>query len=83
MDNYNKTDNHIEKYLEEKEFREELLKEINKFDEANKEIFLRRFFLDYSIKDISRLIGISENAVSTRIKRGREKLIAKLKGEVI
>lgn len=83
LSNYDKEDNGIEECLEKKELREELLKEINKFDESNKEIFLRRFFLDYSVKDISKVIGISENAVSTRIKRGREKLITKLKGEVV
>ncbi|WP_081378903.1 RNA polymerase sigma factor [Clostridium perfringens] len=35
---------------------------------------MTRFFLNYSIKEISESIGISENAISNRIRRGKLKL---------
>ncbi|PWW85808.1 hypothetical protein CYK87_01105 [Clostridium perfringens] len=47
---------------------------IKTFDKKNKEIFIKRFFLNYSIKEISESIGISENAISNRIRRGKLKL---------
>ncbi|MPQ43810.1 sigma-70 family RNA polymerase sigma factor [Clostridium tarantellae] len=83
LEQYSTHVNSIEDYLENKICREEILSEVNKFDKENKEIFIRRFFLSYSVRDISKIIGISENAVSNRIRRCKEKLVTKLKGEVI
>ena len=78
IDNYEINDNSFEESLEHKETRNEIFNEILKFDDINKEIFIKRFFLEYSLKEISRDMKISENAVSTRILRGRKKLIEKL-----
>jgi RNA polymerase sigma-70 factor (ECF subfamily) len=80
---YDKEADSFETYLEQKETRSEILSEINKFDKENKEIFLKRFFLNYSIKDISKITNISENAISNRLRRLRLKLIDALKREVI
>lgn len=80
LDIYEKEDCSLEKYLEEQESRKEILNEILKFEDDNKEIFIKRFFLGYSIKDISKITNLSENAISNRIRRGRKKLIEKLKG---
>lgn len=79
---YDKEDDRIEVYLEQKELREEILDEIVKFDDGNKEIFIKRFFLGYSIKDISKITNLSENAISNRIRRGREKIIEKFKRSI-
>lgn len=83
LDFYDKEDEGIELLIEHKETKEELLKEINNFDKDNKEIFIKRFFLHYSIKDISKATGISENAISNRIRRCRLKLIQTLNEEVL
>lgn len=58
-----------------KEEKRELLKEIRKMDEENKEIFIRRFFLFESIKNIAEKMMLSESAVSNRILRGKKKLV--------
>lgn len=78
LDFYDKEDIGFEDYLEQKETKEEILKEVNKFDKDNKDIFIKRFFLYYSIKDISNSTGISENAISNRLRRCRLKLIESL-----
>ncbi|BCZ48834.1 DNA-directed RNA polymerase sigma-70 factor [Clostridium gelidum] len=83
LDFYDKEDVNFEDNLEQKETKEEILKEINKFDKDNKEIFIKRFFLYYSIKDISQSTGISENAISNRLRRCRLKLIESLNQEVL
>ena len=79
---YDKEDEGVEIYLEQKELRKEILDEIIKFDDSNKEIFIKRFFLGYSIKDISKITNISESAISNRIRRGREKIIEKFKRSI-
>lgn len=83
LDFYDKEDIHFEDCLEQKETKQEILKEISKFDKDNKEIFIKRFFLYYSIKDISKSTGISENAISNRLRRCRLKLIQSLNKEVL
>lgn len=83
LDFYNNEDIRFEDGLMQKETKEEILKEISKFDKDNKEIFIKRFFLDYSIKDISKSTGISENAISNRLRRCKLKLIESLKEEVL
>ena len=40
-----------------------------------------RFVLEMEYKEIAKVIGISETAVTARISRGRKLLIEKLKGE--
>ena len=76
------SDDGFENHLEHKESRNEILNEILKFEDDNKEIFIKRFFLDYSVKDISRIMNMSENAISNRIRRGRQKLVENLKGRM-
>lgn len=73
----------MEELLEQKETRKQILNAINKLEKENSEIFIRRFFLHYSIKDISKINGLSENAISNRIRLCKIKLLEVLKGEVI
>ncbi|MDZ4992480.1 sigma-70 family RNA polymerase sigma factor [Clostridium perfringens] len=79
LDSYEKEDNSLESFLENKETKENILSIIKTFDKENREIFIKRFFLHYSIKEISKSIGISENAISNRIRRGKFKLSEFLK----
>lgn len=79
LDSYEKEDNSLESFLENKETKENILSMIKTFDKENREIFIKRFFLNYSIKEISKSIGISENAISNRIRRGKFKLSEFLK----
>lgn len=72
----------IEKTLEDKEFRKSLLNKINSMDKINKEIFLRRFFLEEPVSDIAKRLNLSVASVSNRILRGKKKL-EHLKKEVI
>lgn len=79
LDSYEKEDTSLESFLENKETKENILSMIKTFDKENREIFIKRFFLHYSIKEISKSIGISENAISNRIRRGKFKLSKFLK----
>ncbi|EGT3616422.1 sigma-70 family RNA polymerase sigma factor [Clostridium sp. LIBA-8841] len=79
LDSYEKEDTSLESFLENKETKENILSMIKTFDKENREIFIKRFFLNYSIKEISKSIGISENAISNRIRRGKFKLSEFLK----
>ncbi|HAT4116333.1 RNA polymerase sigma factor [Clostridium perfringens] len=74
LESYDNKDTTLESSLENKEIKEKILFAIKTFDKKNKEIFIKRFFLNYSIKEISESIGISENAISNRIRRGKLKL---------
>lgn len=73
----------LQKQLESNITREKILKEINSMEEINKQIFIRRFFMGESIKDISSKLGISKSAVANRILRGKSKLEYLFKEEVI
>lgn len=73
----------IDSYNSEEELSELLLNEINNLDKINKEILIRRYILGYKVNEISKKIGINENAVSSRIKRFKNKMILKFKGDVI
>lgn len=52
--------------------------EINSMNTRDKEIFIRRFYYGEKIKEISKSLGISENAVNIRILRGRKMLSERL-----
>lgn len=71
--------------LEEKFINNEKLNsvttEINKMNDVDKEIFLRRFFQDKSSKTVAKELGVTEKFVNLRIFRGRKKLKEKLGGE--
>lgn len=53
---------------------EAIKKEINNFKELDRKIFIQRFFLNKSIKDIANDFNMTPKAVSLRILRGRKKL---------
>ncbi len=51
-----------------------LLKEVEKLGEPDSEILFRRYYLDQSLNDIAKAIGMKRPAVSKRISRALEKL---------
>lgn len=71
------------KYNSNEELPELLLSEIDNLDHVNKEILIKRYILGYKVKEISEQIGINENAISSRIKRFKNKMLLKFKGDVI
>lgn len=73
----------ITKILEDKEFRKSLLNKINSMEKINKEIFLRRFFLEEPISDIAKRLNLSVSSISNRILRGKKKLEYLKREEVI
>lgn len=75
-----------EKIIISKENKEELLEAISGMKHEDKEIFIRRYFLDEGIDNIAKAFGVERNLVDKRLSRGRkflkEKLIP-LKGEIL
>lgn len=55
----------------------ELLREL---DEIDKEIIVLHYQCNYPIKDISRILGIKQNTIKSRLKRSKEKLKDNKKG---
>jgi RNA polymerase sigma-70 factor (ECF subfamily) len=51
-----------------------VLAHINKLDPKYKDVILMRYVNDYSPKEIAKILGESENAVSVRINRGIKKV---------
>lgn len=68
------------------ENREELINLINDLKDEDRELFIRRYFLDEEIESIARTFHVDRNLVDKRLSRGRkflkEKLIF-LKGEIL
>jgi RNA polymerase sigma-70 factor (ECF subfamily) len=56
-----------------------VLTHINKLDPKYKDVILMRYVNDYSPKEIAKILGESENAVSVRINRGIKKVQEMLK----
>lgn len=54
--------------------RKEVIKKIAALDEAYRDVIRMRFIDDLSAKEVSVVLGISENAVSVRAHRGMKKL---------
>lgn len=62
---------------EEAEKREEyeaLRRALSNMPEPDKTIFIRRYYLYQKVADIARVMGINENTVQTKLRRGRESL---------
>ncbi|MEG1482253.1 sigma-70 family RNA polymerase sigma factor [Clostridium sp.] len=68
----------IEKDFQNDNDLEIIKKEINSMDIKDREIFIRKFYYGEKIKDISKALDITENAVNLRILRGRKRLSEKV-----
>ncbi len=60
------------------ENREEILEAIQGMGEVNREILLRRYFLDEDIESIASRLGVHRSYVDNRLSRGRKALRQKL-----
>ncbi|GKU25226.1 RNA polymerase sigma factor [Clostridium folliculivorans] len=59
----------------------EIMEEIIRLPSKYKDVIYLYYFEDYSIKDISKILKVTESAVKMRLKRGRDTLKIKLEGE--
>ena len=59
---------------------EMVTKEINSMKDIDREIFLRKFYLEETGEEISKKMGLTNKFINLRIFRGRNKLKAKFKG---
>lgn len=64
----------IEEKIVSLEERKELLKAIGNLKEEDREIFIRRYFYNQSIKQIAEACKLTVSAAENRLWRGREKL---------
>lgn len=60
---------------------ESIKKQIMNFNEIDKSIFIKRFFLNHSLKEIGEALNLTDKAVNLRILKARKKLL-KMKLEV-
>jgi RNA polymerase sigma-70 factor (ECF subfamily) len=59
----------------------EIMEEIIRLPSKYKDVIYLYYFEDYSIKDISKILKVTESAVKMRLKRGRDALKIELEGE--
>lgn len=64
----------FDKKLDNKAKLEEVTNEIKSMNDIDKEIFLRKFYLDQPSKIISKKMGLTDKFINLRIFRGRRKL---------
>jgi RNA polymerase sigma-70 factor, ECF subfamily len=64
----------VEESLLFKERKGEVIDAINSFNPVDKEVFLRRYFMEQSIEHIVSSMKLSRQAVDNRLWRGRKKL---------
>lgn len=76
-DNFN-----VEEKVAANETKEKILKELKAMNEMNRDICIRRFFFQESIKKIAEDLKITESAVSNRLLREKKKLSILCKEEV-
>ena len=62
-----------------KEFYTEIISILHRLDYNHKVVFFLRYIKDFSIEEISTIVGISPGAVRTRIHRTRKKICNELK----
>lgn len=68
----------IESQVISKESKEELLSAISTMKPEDKEIFIKRYFLDETIENIAKSLDVNRNLVDKRLSRGRKFLKEKL-----
>ncbi len=60
--------------IEQAEERKTMIHAINELGEPDSEIFMRYYYYDEKISDISKIVGLPCNTVKTKLARGRNKL---------
>lgn len=78
-------DNEIEKYVGSEEIENNRLNFENIISMLNKEektIMILYYYLEYTAKDISEILGIKEGTIFSKISRAKKKILNKYKGEL-
>lgn len=63
-----------EKHVLRKEERQQLVQELDNLGETDREILLRRYYLEQSVNEIAGVMKMKENTVSVRIRRALKRL---------
>jgi RNA polymerase sigma-70 factor (ECF subfamily) len=71
-----------DKYLEDKQFREYILEQINDLDGHYKQILISYYYLDLSYDEISKALDISIGTVKSRLYRAKGILKSKLENNI-
>ena len=67
-----KDDINLEKLVLLRQDQEQVMEIINSFQETDREIFIRRFFLGEKINDLAKAFNLSRAAIDNRLLRGRK-----------
>lgn len=73
----------VEEQMAEKELVKEIEKFLWKLKEADRDIFIRRYWYLDSVKEIAKRHGVTEGCIKTNLCRNRKKLYSILKQEVL
>ncbi|MFT5875888.1 MAG: RNA polymerase sigma-70 factor (ECF subfamily) [Clostridium sp.] len=68
------TNVNIDDDIIKKENKEEFLKVIEAFKDIDREIFIRRYFLNQDIENLCNILNLSRTAIDNRLWRGRKKI---------
>ncbi|WP_071394818.1 sigma-70 family RNA polymerase sigma factor [Bacillus tuaregi] len=73
------THSNIQKTLLEREQKSELLFELSKLDEIDRDIFMMKYFLEMNNSEIASSLHLTKSAVDNRLYRGKKKLAKNMK----
>jgi RNA polymerase sigma-70 factor (ECF subfamily) len=76
---FNSDYHQVERNIDQKTFKGALMEELQKFDDGHRSAFLLRYQQNFSIKEISEILGCSEGTVKSRLFYTTQKLASKLK----
>jgi RNA polymerase sigma-70 factor (ECF subfamily) len=76
---FNSDYHQVERNIDQKTFKSALMEELQKFDDGHRSAFLLRYQQNFSIKEISEILGCSEGTVKSRLFYTTQKLANKLK----
>ena len=77
--NYLRNDAQPDQILDQKDFKDKLFAEVEKFDEDHRSAFLLRYQQNFGVKEISEILGCPEGTVKSRLFYTTKKLAEKLK----
>ncbi|AZV43874.1 sigma-70 family RNA polymerase sigma factor [Peribacillus asahii] len=73
------THSNLQKSILEREQRSELLFELSKLDELDRDIFIMKYFLGLNNSEIATSLHLTKSAVDNRLYRGKKKLAKNIK----
>ncbi|MEK4486086.1 sigma-70 family RNA polymerase sigma factor [Psychrobacillus sp. FSL H8-0484] len=81
FDEFNQISTHssIQKSILEREQKNEILFELSKLDELDRDIFIMKYFLEMNNSEIATSLHLTKSAVDNRLYRGKKKLAKNIK----